>query len=50
MQKRSTKIRRGFAGILAVGALAVAAPATSYADGGGSPPPAGQSGGGTGGP
>jgi hypothetical protein len=50
MQKRSTKIKRGFAGILAVGALAVAAPAASYADGGGSQLPAGQSGGGTGGP
>jgi hypothetical protein len=48
MQKRSTKIKRGFAGILAVGALAVAAP--GYAGGGGSSLPAGQSGGGTGGP
>ena len=50
MSQTKTRVKRAFAALLAVGALATTAPATSFADGGTTPPPTGQSGGGTGGP
>ena len=50
MSKKNTRVKRAFAALLAVGALATAAPATSFADGGTTPPPPSQGGGGTGGP
>ncbi len=49
MSKQNTRVKRAFAALLAVGALAIAAPATGFADGG-TPPPPSQGGGGTGGP
>ena len=39
MSKTNTRVKRAFAALLAVGALATAAPATSFADGGTTPPP-----------
>lgn len=49
MQQRQNRLKRIVAAALAVGALAVAVPTTSYADGGGTPPPPSQGGGGSGG-
>jgi hypothetical protein len=47
--QRNAKLKRTLAALLAVGTLAVAAPATGLADGT-SPPPQSQGGGGGGGP
>lgn len=50
MQKRHSKVKRTLAALLAVASLALAVPATSYADGSGStPPPSSAGGGGSGG-
>jgi hypothetical protein len=48
MQKRHSKVKRALAALLAVASLAIAVPATSYANGGSTT--TGQGGGGTGGP
>lgn len=48
MEKRHSKVKRALAALLAVGSLAAAVPATSFADGGSTQSSAG--GGGTGGP
>ena len=50
MSKKDTRVKRAFAALLAFGALATAAPATSFADGGTTPPPSSAEGGGGGGP
>ena len=50
MSKKNTRVKRAFAALLAVGALATAAPATSFADGGTTPPPGSAPGGGGTGP
>ena len=47
MSKKNTRVKRAFAALLAVGALATA---TSFADGGTTPPPTSAEGGGGGGP
>ncbi len=49
MSKHNNRVKRAFAALLVVGALATAAPATSFADGGTTPPPSSAEGaGGTG--
>jgi len=50
MLKHNNRVKRAFAALLAVGALATAAPATSFADAGTAPPPSSAEGGGGGGP
>jgi hypothetical protein len=50
MSKKNTRVKRAFAALLAVGAIAIAAPAASFADGGTTPPPTSAAGGGGTGP